>query len=370
MSASKPNRSLTRAKRSSFRVLAVALSLLACFLCLEIGLRVWGPEYHRFGERRILHDEVLDGDRSFTKYVNEYYSNPRGYFGIRQDPEGRVIYGVEIDSVEPPFRRIPEHLEKAEVSAFLAREDTILVLGDSFTMGQGVRFEDTYARLLEILLAREGKRIGIKNTGVFGYDLEEICMSYEWYSAEHPYPLVIYGFVLNDFGLASNVQIVGSDYIDTNNGENKHSPWRKHCASFNFLCRRIETIRLDRMTKTGYLEAFKGENANNKFNILRALDRKIQSESGRLVIVLFPLLHEFHDYPFQEIHDTMHRFCQENDIPLLDLLPAFRRHTAESLWVHPTDYHPNEIAHQIAAEEIDSFLQDQGLLEALVAGER
>ncbi len=81
--------------------------------------------------------------------------------------------------------------------------------------------------------------------------------------------------------------------------------------------------------------------------------------------MLFPLLHEFHDYPFQEIHDKIHGFCQENDILLLDLLPAFRPHTAESLWVHPTDYHPNEIGHRIAAEEVHSFLQDHELLEAL-----
>jgi hypothetical protein len=85
---------------------------------------------------------------------------------------------------------------------------------------------------------------------------------------------------------------------------------------------------------------------------------------------LFPLLHEFHDYPFQEIHDKVRDFCRKYDILLLDLLPAFSEHKAESLWAHPTDYHPNEIAHRIAAEEIHTFLKRHGLLETLVIEER
>ena len=172
---------------------------------------------------------------------------------------------------------------------------------------------------------------------------------------------MIYGFVLNDFGMPRMAEVVGSDYITIDSGGNCYNPWRTHCASLNFVHHFIERLRLDRITKRSYHEAFRGSNANDKFELLRSLNRKIESDGGKLVIVLFPLLHEFQDYPFQEIHDTIGDFCREEDVYLLDLLPAFSRHKAESLWVHPTDYHPNEIAHGIAAEEIHAFLMSQGL---------
>lgn len=370
MPAPTPDRGLPRGKRWSFRLLAIALSLLACVFLLEIGLRIWGPDYHRAITAGPPEMETLIGDRVLVRDPNEYYSNPRGYFDIRREEDNRTIYGLEIRGTGPPPRRIPDSMARPEdVLAFLAREDKILALGDSFTMGQGVRYEDTYVRKLEKLLAEEGTPITICNSSCGAYDLEEICESYLLYSAKRHYPLVIYGLVLNDFGLPGRERIIGSDYIDGDNGDSPYDPWRGCFASVNFVLHCVDRIRLDRMTKNAYLQAFKGKNARIKFDLLRGLDAKIQSEGGELAIVLFPLLHEFDDYPFQEIHDKIHGFCQENDIPLLDLLSAFSRCTAESLWVHPTDYHPNEIAHEIAAKEVHSFLQNHGLVEALAAGE-
>jgi hypothetical protein len=40
----------------------------------------------------------------------------------------------------------------------------------------------------------------------------------------------------------------------------------------------------------------------------------------------------------------------------LDLLPAFHGRSATELWVHPTDQHPNEVAHRIAAKKLAEFL--------------
>jgi len=40
------------------------------------------------------------------------------------------------------------------------------------------------------------------------------------------------------------------------------------------------------------------------------------------------------------------------------------------LWVHSTDYHPNEIAHRIAARELHAFLRRHGVLARLAADER
>jgi hypothetical protein len=45
-------------------------------------------------------------------------------------------------------------------------------------------------------------------------------------------------------------------------------------------------------------------------------------------------------------------FLDSAGIARHDLLPALRGRTDESLWVHPVDRHPNEIAHRLAAESL------------------
>jgi hypothetical protein len=35
----------------------------------------------------------------------------------------------------------------------------------------------------------------------------------------------------------------------------------------------------------------------------------------------------------------------------------------EDLWVHPSDHHPNEVAHRLAGEAIESFIRKRFLTE-------
>ena len=351
MSSSNTDRELSAVKRRIFKLLTVVLSLLLCFVCLEITLRRCGPKYYRFNNRNA-----------------GFYSNPRGYFDVIEQNGHQPLYGILVKTVEGDFRpkRIPDQIDSQEaLDAFVHRKNTILGLGDSFTMGQGVRYEHTYLRRLERQLAKDGMPALVNNTALPHTDLPAICDTYAAESAHEHYPLVIYGFVLNDFGMPGVSKVVGLDYIDLNNGGNEFSIWRSNLATVNFVSHAIDTIRLDRVTRKIYLNAFEGENSLKHFELLDDLNRRIKTDDGRLVIVLFPLLYEFYDYPFQEIHDKIAHFCREQAIPLLDLLPAFSKHRAKELWVHPTDHHPNDIAHEIAAGEVHRFLKREGLLELL-----
>jgi lysophospholipase L1-like esterase len=267
-----------------------------------------------------------------------------------------------------PTVRIPEDIGSAEsLTAFLSRRNTILGVGDSFTVGLGVRYEDTYLRRLEKRLAQDGEPVNIKISAYPGNDLIEVCDTYTLESAAQHYPLVIYGFVLNDFGLPGGDSIIGMDYIDIYSAESEYNAWRSHFATLNLVCHAVEKIRIDRMTRQCYLNAFRGDNAQKHFKRLADLHRQAETNGARLVIVVFPLLYDLHDYPFQEIHSTIGEFCRAEGIPLLDLLPAFSEHPAQELWVHPIDHHPNEIAHEIAAREIHAFLSCGEFLDTLTA---
>ena len=331
-----------------FRALAVGLSLALCITCLELGLRIWGPEYHAFRAEPL------------------YYSNPRGYFDELGEEDGSKLYGIPDRYSSGPIRqRVPEAIDSdEEIQAFLSRESDILFLGDSFTYGRGVRYCDTYPQRLEGLLAREAHPLKVENLGLVGFDIEEIAATYGAIRLRERFPLVIYGFVLNDFGLPGIEQVIGSDYIDLNNGGNASSFLRRHSSLVNLIADRLDTIRTDALTRQAYLAAFRGENARRHFAILADLNGQIEDDGGRLAIMLFPLLYRFNDYPFQEIHDQIAIFCEREEVPLLDLLPAYSEYEAEELWVHPVDHHPNEIGHEIAARKLLAFLNREDLLAA------
>jgi hypothetical protein len=81
------------------------------------------------------------------------------------------------------------------------------------------------------------------------------------------------------------------------------------------------------------------------------------SRDIRLLVVVFPFYYGLDgDYPFQSIHDTVWTHCKSLDVDVLDLRDRYRKYKGPEMWVHPTDQHPNEIAHGIAAESIADFL--------------
>jgi len=92
----------------------------------------------------------------------------------------------------------------------------------------------------------------------------------------------------------------------------------------------------------------------------QALDEihRITRERGiGLLVVIFPFFHELDgDYAFQPIHDIVRGHLESEEIPVVDLRDAYRGFSGPELWVHPTDQHPNEIGHRIAADAIVGWL--------------
>jgi DNA repair photolyase len=84
-----------------------------------------------------------------------------------------------------------------------------------------------------------------------------------------------------------------------------------------------------------------------------------------LVVMIFPILHHLDDgHPFLDLYAKVAASAEASGTQVLDLFPGFRGRSARSLWVHPTDQHPNEWAHRIAAGQLTAFLgQHAGFLE-------
>ena len=88
-----------------------------------------------------------------------------------------------------------------------------------------------------------------------------------------------------------------------------------------------------------------------------------EREGFHLVLMIFPVLWDLSgDYPFSEIHQTINSFASSKGIEALDLLPEFSAYQGPELWVHPTNQHPNEIAHSVAGRALFDFLRARGML--------
>ena len=100
-------------------------------------------------------------------------------------------------------------------------------------------------------------------------------------------------------------------------------------------------------------------------NSLLEIHKLCRQHEIPLLVVIFPFFISLDgDYPFQLIHDQVTSTCQTDQIPVLDLRETFGPFHGPELWVHPTDQHPDEQAHRLAAEAISKKIVDAGWLSA------
>ena len=327
--------------------LVLAGTLLALGAC-ELLVRLWGPEYPRFEEDSRI-----------------YYANHRGYYEPFGTRDGAPVWSL-------PYRhhrtgwRLPDDGSEAPQPQGPARE--ILVVGDSFTYGQGVRYEHRYSeRLQQLLDARSDGYWHVRNRGVCGAYLAAVGSQAAAALALNEPELVIYGFVLNDFG-EFEVPIPVHDFMDANTGrgpERHWNVWRSRIALLNLVAHALDVHRLSRYSVAGYRGVFAdGPMCRAGFEGLQLLRDQARDGSAELVVMIFPLFWKLdRGYPFADIHQKLVAFFERYDIRHLDLLPVFEGQRADRLWAAPTDFHPNEIAHEMAAEALWTYLEEEGLLE-------
>ena len=55
----------------------------------------------------------------------------------------------------------------------------------------------------------------------------------------------------------------------------------------------------------------------------------------------------------------MKALAEKEGFSVLDLLPFFSAFSAKDLWVYPTDQHPNELGHRLAAQAMVETLKSE-----------
>ena len=284
----------------------------------------------------------------------KYGSNPRGYFKP----------GNLVDHVTNTWG-----FRGGEFSTF-ERPGTVhlLFLGDSFTFGEGVHFEDTFAevtaRLLPQRLARENLKVESYNLGVGGYNTAQELFLLKSVGPQLRPDAVILCYVLND----AEPALLQIDPLrgpirrrrDASVPEGLDEPvppktllYRSRIAQL--VWHYVKAQERSRQTEAYHLSLYSPDSKSwmATRGALHELATFCRREKIPLVVMLFPILYKLDaDYPFRAIHGMVAQEAETDGALVLDLLPSFQGKRAADLWVYPTDQHPNEKAHRIAAEAL------------------
>jgi hypothetical protein len=321
---------------------AVALSVLVTLLAIDAGFRIHA---HFAGTPRFVG-------------IERYPSNPRGYFR----PCENGLYC-------PDFDRDPIHGCAAPLEP---GKSQVLFVGDSFTFGQGVDAVDAYPSLIEFP-GEQRRNCAVGGNAVWDVQRDLVAQVEKY----HP-RLVIYGMVLNDFGMfppdEKEFADVGGqgqilDYMNFRTMNlDKYLASRHEGGGLALLLRLSETARyfyrasvvrrISRETLEGYRKAFQGDWARKNFDLIRDMAKR----SPRFLVVLFPLFVHLDRYPLADVHALIRAELARSGIQVLDLLDAYRGMDASKLVVFETDQHPSYEAHRIAASAVREKLGQLGWL--------
>lgn len=252
----------------------------------------------------------------------------------------------------------------------------IIAVGDSFTYGAGVNFDDAYPKRLErylnYFLKDSGKVYQVMNMGRSRRSTpEEVKMIRKMADKMKP-DLVILGYCLNDaedWDKPDQVDILRGKHYYYHFSEPKgfKGYLYRHSALARLIVQRVFNTLTYRGHKQYYLDLYR-ENYSGWKKTKKALMELGEFSRTReipVVVFIFPIsaFGLGDDYPFGIVHEQLSNVMKEAGLYHMDLLPFYLNEDRIRLESIPDkDHHPSEIAHRIATEELFRFLMKKGLL--------
>ena len=349
------------------RPMGVVVNLLLIFGGLFLGLVVveeiipyyWKGQagaLYKFGEA-FQHDPALG------------WVNSPGY-SRRVKPPDTVFSRVEYSHNSKGLRDEEYPYEKSD-SVY-----RILMLGDSFTFGWGVRQSETCADRLETALKEQGS-FEVINTGGVAYNVAQEVLFYEVEGYKYQPDLVMLMFFMNDlpdplhlddslsapeFNLVDgqlvldNVPYPPPFSLEDNSASKKQTTLGERLRQFlrfRWIRRLIEgaLIRgtpacLETFTQPDYWEpAWEVTEA-----VVKRLMEDVEKQGGELVVVSIPPGRGYLGCSSSPYSERMNSLCTGAGVAHIDLLPGFSQSAVQPHFRR--DGHWNAEGHRLAAEII------------------
>lgn len=248
----------------------------------------------------------------------------------------------------------------------------IIILGDSFTFGEGVAQDSNYPTLLEKKLNSYiyKKKYEVLNFGVSGYNTIQEAELLKNKSLKYNPDLVIVGYFIDDveetksFG-RKPLQIKRTLLLRLYEFIIEHFYFAKY----------IQFRLSDLTSKIGivlfpeYGTYFSSLYNNSSLNYVKTkkefekMANLTERENIKILVVIFPVMTNLNDaYPYFSMHNQIIEECMNNNFHILDLFPYFKGKDVRDSIIGVYDAHPNEDSYKIAAEAIHKKLIGENLI--------
>ncbi len=275
--------------------------------------------------------------------------------------------------------------DKERELANISNNYRILVLGDSFTFGAGVKYiKDLYPAVLEEKLSTNVSDscngIEVINTGLKGLSTEQEYHYLKEKGILFNPDFLILGYVLNDAETQTTRKKTAT------NDRFNHLlpyPYGKLLNAYSFLyylgeprlrslMNKMMSALLDSEAKPKTFDDYTGDiYSDDKFIAYRNLFDEFmeysRSKELKMVVVLFPYMGSVrnHGNKSPPIISKIKEMVLENNMEFIDLLSPLRNSKIEHLTVSKTDGHPSKEVHHLAAGEIYKRLLTKNLIPCL-----
>ena len=314
-------------------ILAIAIGILVGALFCELATRLVLDDGMNFDLEMWKYAKEIKVQSSDPEIGHEHSPNSQGKFmGVSISTNSLGLRNREIsNSKDPSVTRI-------------------LMLGDSLTLGWGVRAKGTTSEILENILNHNGadQKYEVINTGVGNYNT----------SMEVAY------FVKKGYKLKPDIVILNYFINDAEPTPRYQNNWlMRHLYSMVYIAGKVDIVRRTYFGGNDWKSYYEGLYDTNRPSWTRTklaihnLAVYCRKNNIDLILVNYPELHQLDPYPFAEITKKVEMVATENKIPFVDLLPTIANEDPQSLWVSPTEAHPNEKANEVFAKEISSYLK-------------
>ncbi|OCP05726.1 MULTISPECIES: SGNH/GDSL hydrolase family protein [unclassified Ensifer] len=307
-------------KRALLAILATAFSLALFALTIE-------------GLARAVFDNGMDFDLEMWKYARDLKRvSAEPAIGHEHIPNASGVYmGVPVNINSIGLR----NREVAPVSDNAVR---VVMLGDSLTFGWGVKEEDTPSRQLETVLNRAAAgalKYDVINTGVGNYNTQMEVAYFLTKGSELKPDIVVLNYFINDAEPTPRRHKVG---------------WGEYSQAYVVLASAIDKVSRIFLGRADWKAYYRGlyeagqPGWTDGQAAIQKLARFCRERGYKFVIVNYPELHELKHYPFPEVTGVVEKLAESEGVPFLDLRPSVEDLVPETLWVSPSDAHPNKIA--------------------------
>jgi lysophospholipase L1-like esterase len=194
----------------------------------------------------------------------------------------------------------------------------VVMLGDSITLGAGIKASEAYPQVLESRLLAAGQAVEVLNVALWGWSTRQERIAYERLARPYHPDQVILGVCLNDLA-------------ELQNNLSRPPRWLAALHERSALARRILNARGREIASVE--ELFREPDAARVrrayqlfFNELRALREAVRADGASFAIVVFPFRFQLEPgAPAPVVQQEIQQLCAKEGLRCLDVLEALRQ---------------------------------------------